>query len=78
MPPSKAPGTTRHPMFSSNVVCRGADRGPPVVVQNNGPTGPDDLAEEIEINQDLVEPVAAVDERRVGGEALGEESWKRD
>jgi hypothetical protein len=49
-----------------------------VVVQNNGPTGPDDLAEEIEINQDLVEPVAAVDERRVGGEALGEESWKRD
>jgi hypothetical protein len=45
-----------------------------VVVQHNGSTGPDDLAEEErEINEDLVEPVAAVHERRIGGEALPEE-----
>jgi hypothetical protein len=31
-----------------------------VVVQNNGSTGPDDLAEEVEINEDLVKPVASV------------------
>ena len=37
-----------------------------MVVQDDGSTGPDDLAEEVEIDEDLVEPVAAVDERRVG------------
>jgi hypothetical protein len=45
------------PHVALEVVSRGADRGPPVVVQDDGSTGPDDLAEEVEIGEDLVEPV---------------------
>jgi hypothetical protein len=47
------------------------------VVQNDDSAGPNELAEEREINEYLVEPMAAVHERRIGGEALGDELWQR-
>jgi hypothetical protein len=48
-----------------------------MVVQNDDSAGPNDLAKEIEIDENLVEPVAAVDERRIGGEPLRDELRKR-
>jgi len=47
-----------------------------VVVQHDDPAGPDDPAQEVEIDEHLVEPVAAVDERRIGGEPFPDESWQ--
>ena len=48
-----------------------------MVVQDDEPAGTDDLAEKVEIDEHLVEPVAAVDERRIGGDPFRDEPRKR-
>jgi hypothetical protein len=48
-----------------------------VVVQHDDPARPDDLSEEVEVDEHLMEPVAAVDERRLDGEPLADEPRQR-
>jgi hypothetical protein len=60
------------------VAHRGPHRRRPVVVDDDQAAWSDDLAEEVEIDEHLVEPVAAIHERRVGVDTLAHESGQRD
>ncbi len=62
------------PAHVGDVVASGRpDRRPPVVVEQHQPTRHDDLAEVVEVEEHLVEPVAAVDERGVRREPVGDQ-----
>jgi hypothetical protein len=56
---------------------RASDGGQLVVVEEDDPAGPEHPAEVDEVDEDVLEPVVAVDECDVEAAALGEEAGQR-
>src|SRR5262249_2980343 len=53
-------------------------RRPRRVIQNDQATWTNEFPEKIEIHEDFVEPMAAIDEGRIGGECISRQARERD
>ena len=53
----------------------GSDRRPLAVVQHDHPAGSNEFSQEVQVDEDVVEDVAAIDERGIGDEAIGDQTW---
>jgi len=60
------------------IASRGSDPWPPIIVENNQPTGPYDHLQVIQVDKYVVKHVAAVDERRIRRHPLRSKPRQRD